>query len=446
MAEIDITEQDSEQLSIEIETERLDPAIPEVGGAASLVAVDQGNDPVDAYVKATESGDMGEMLNTFESSVTEDRTAMMDSFVGINTPEVIQKDAEDFTNDMSGVNGILGPLVQQIKSMPSSVGMSDAQVKEIASVTMQRQALAQFQPEGVVEGFGDFAGVLVPKRHAATVREISSKLGFTSTVSQDLGILFDPSDELDQMRNIGISLEGEEKAEYIKAVTEAVDSSSDNNFIKSRIMDAIFGGGTTAFESGFEMLDLAFTTQLFSATVKTGTNLYKTGSALNISRKMKAADTAAEIIVKASGDPAAAKALGVTKADIGDALNPLINGESAKVLEGASEDLTAEIVHMIALQDARFASVQGLSREGVLDKETAAQVMRAAEIEQMKKPGVSSAKITSSDETGVKLEWFEQRFDEVGKPITSASGKPFVGRETKQVDFKLNDQGKIEVL
>ena len=142
MAQVDITEQPVDNISIDITQEEPDASIPEIGRTAGLVAIDQDKDPVEAYVNATQTGDLGGMLNTFTESVTEDRTAMMNNFVGINPPETIQKDVEDFQKDMSGESGILGPLVQQIKTMPSSVGKTDEQIKELASITLQRHSLA----------------------------------------------------------------------------------------------------------------------------------------------------------------------------------------------------------------------------------------------------------------------------------------------------------------
>jgi hypothetical protein len=428
------TENTDKIVSVPFEEEKVDntAVLNAAGQTEAMVALDQGNDPVDAYLRATESGDINQMINSWTESTIENRKLMMLSNLDVAPVEAVKKDVEDLTNDMSGQNGILGPYIQKLKTMPSSVGRSEEAIKELALQAFHRQATSSFHPDGLAEGIADFGGVLIPKRKAATVREVAETLGFISSVSENIGAVVDSTDELDAMRNIGLSLEGEDKANYILQVREAVEKSSDNNFIKSEIMEAIFGRGTTRLDPAFEIVDLTFAAQVATAGVKTGKTMFKAASVLNTTRKMKAYDTAAEIV----GDAKKAKIVGTTPTDAMDAVNPLVNGKTSEILAGADADTAANITHMLDLQDRRFKLVTGLDREGVLDVETTNRVMRQAELEQLAQPGVVEVKILSHDETGFKMQFATAHMDEAGEVRLKLG--------TKQVDFQLNQTGKLE--
>ena len=446
MAEIDVTNNSTEVVSTVVKQEEPLGEAHEIGVTSTISALDQGRDAVEEYDKTTATRDVESIIDESNSSTESDRLGLMGMLVGSSETEVIQKDAEDFVNDTNGQSGVLGRYVQKIKSMPSSVGKTEEDIKQMAMLTYTREALGRFQSTGVGETIADIGGVFIPIRKGEAVSDISVSMGFTSGVMDAIKVTANPSPTINRIRNIGLSItDPEEKAAFISAVGDAVELSSDNNLIKSHIMENIFASGSEAGEVLADIVDVSFVGQIGAVVAKTAVNLTRKASTLNTLRKITAYDAIAEAVTVAPKNADFAAKTGISPANASDAVNPLIVDDIALAIQGSSDDTASNVVHLLDLQNSRLSNLLATTeREGVLSSERIEEVMRAAEIAQSKKPGVVGTKVVGSDETGFTLQWGEARFDEVGKPLVTESGKPFVDVGRKQIDFKLKDNQGIK--
>lgn len=440
MAVIDISEDTSGSTPVNlIDNSGEESQIKEAGITSAIVATDQGKDPVEAFKNTTAPGDLvGSKIVSGKQTVT-DRIAQIEVGLDLKSADQVMSETTDLGEDLSGDRGVLGPYIQQIKSMPSSAGKSEEAIKELAFLSFQREELSQFVPDSIGEGVEDFFGVFIPKRTAEAAVDLAVSMGFIEDDLADKALTFlDPFELFNKMQNVALSLETpEERAKYMKAVSEQLDFATDNNFTKSEIMGFIFTSkGSTDVDEFFDILDLGAVVEAPVIAAKALKGLIKGGSALNTLRKIGSSEGAADIIAKVEQDVELGMRIGASQADIADAVNPLINKEISELYTGVDADEAAAIKHMLDLQDSRFiAATRGQFREGVLDREEADQLMRAAEIKQMEKPGIVDVQLVDKDESGFTMISTEAFFDESGEIVTRSS--------SKSVDFLVNDQGKM---
>ncbi len=442
MPEIDVTTPETDQIEIDIKPEEPKGESHEVGVTSSFVAADQGRDPVKEYDRTTASQELESIVDTTNTITEEDRLGIMGVLVGVSGKEDINKEASDFVKDTTGQSGVLGQYIQKIKSMPSSVGQSEETIKQLALLTYTREALGQFSSSGIGETISDIGGVVLPLRKGEAVVDVAKRLGFVDGIISKASIAAFPESTLDQLRNIGLSLTTpEDKANYLDVIGQVVDKSSDNNIIKSIIMDSVFSAEPSSVIRGLDLLDPLFVAQITTSVLKAVSSTTKLASGLNSLRKVEGFDAIADVVRNAPKSPEFAAKTGTSPANSADAVNPLIRDEIGEAVQGASEGFQANVVHLLDMQDARIANlVKTTEREGVLTAERSAEVMREAEIAQMKIKGVVEAKVVKSDETGFTLQWGEELFDEAGKSFS----KKRVKIQTKQVDFRLKDNKGVE--
>ena len=436
-----ILEENEEAIEVPLEVdEGASSEIEQAGITSAMVALDQGRNPEEAFNTVTASNEVEGVKYASEQETKDSRMKQMEVGVEVLPADQVLSNAVEFNDDMQGKNGILGPYIQKIKSMPSSVGKSREALEELAFLTYHREQMSQFIPESTGETVEDFFGVLIPKRTGESAVDLAVSMGFIDDSFTDKSKVFlDPFQLFNKMHNVSLSLESPEaKAKYMQEVSKHLDKASDNNFIKSEILSFIFSRkGSTDVDEFFDVVDTAAIAEAPVLAAVAAKGVIRAGSALNTLRKSQAYDSTAELIRMADNNPALGDAAGATQADIGDVLNPLINEDVSELLTGADVDQAAQITHMLNLQDARFAeATKAEFREGVLDQEDANRVMRAAEIEEMKKPGVTEAKVSFSDETGFTLEYKTNHMDEFGVETEKTAAR--------QVNFTISDRGLID--
>ena len=124
-------------------------------------------------------------------------------------------------------------------------------------------------------------------------------------------------------------LDDEGQIAFMELLSDALPRATDNAFIRGEIINNILGGEFSEIESQiFEAIDLVDGVASAAAIANLGSVLVKTGKILNTARRMNEPTLAAEIIETAVKNPEAAAKVGVTQADISDAVNPLVHGET----------------------------------------------------------------------------------------------------------------------
>jgi len=440
MAQIPI-EQDSLMNKVVVKEESTSNEVHQRGATSALVAVDQGRDPIQAYMQATQSSDMQGMLQNWVQTTERDRLAVIEQQLGYMEPDKVAEELGELSTNLSGPMS-QGNFVETVKSMPSSVGKTNAEIKREAVYMQLRETMADFAPrfEDMSWGeiAGEFGGTMIPKRKEEALLDFMTKMGFVDTVADKASLLLDPTSEILKLRNAFWSLDDDGQIAFMEALSEHLPNSTDNLLIRSEIVNDILGGefneDLSHLFAGLDTLDVSL---LASGVVNLGKHMVKGGKLLNFARRTKENDLAADLINTAKENPEAAAKVGVTQADIGDAVNPLIHGDVATLLTGASDDTAAGIVKVLEMQDAHFKSVtEDMARHGLFTEEELVRTMREAEIKQMAQPGVIEASVSKIDETQFTVNWTEAHLDTLGR--LRKRGK------TRQVDFTVNDLGELD--
>lgn len=415
--------------------------VHERGASAALVAVDHGRDPAQEYAKATESNDLGTMLDVWTKSVEEDRMNVLSDSINYLSPEQIQSEVQQTAENLSGpINA--GNYIETIKSMPSSVGKSDEQIKKEAVYMQMRETISQAAPAWSDMSAGEIAGtiggILIPKRKEEALVDFMSKMGFIDSFTDKVDVFVDPTEEIIKMRNMFWSLDDEGQIAFMESLAEYLPYSTDNPLIRQEIVNDILGEDfSPEMSSMFALLDTVDVSLIASGIAKLGKNMVRTGKLINLPRRLEEPQLAADMIDTAVKNPEAAAKVGVTQADVGDSLNPLINGEISSLLTGATADQAAPIVKMMQMQDARFAEITDeMARHGLWSQDTLDDIMRRAEDKIVKQPGVENASVSMVDETQFKLQWTEVFHDSLGRRRKRS-------KETT-VDFTVNDLGELD--
>ena len=440
MAKIPLQEQDANMTQVVIEPEVKAGEIHQRGVSSTLGAIDKGEDPAQAYLKAVQNTDMQGMLDSWNETTTKDRMGIIQGKLQY-APEEIEQDITDLSTAVSG------PIshenyVETIKSFPSSVGKTKEQISKEAVLMQLRETMhdktPNFDQMSVGDIAGDVAGVIVPKNLTTSYRKLFSDMGFIDNVVDNADILFDPTDEIVKLRNTFHSLDAIGKSEFLTLLADNIDNATDNSLIKTEMITSILGDDfdkqLSHIFSALETVDISLLT---TGLVKLSVSLAKSGKILNTARRLGEHDLSAEIVKTSVENPEAAAKIGVTQADVADALNPLVNGELGNVLTGAPDDVAASITQVMKLQDAEFKAVtENISRHGVLDRSGMDDAMRNAKMDQLSQPNMIESSVNQIDETGFELSWTEAYLDTLGR-FRKKTG-------SKVVDFRINDIGELK--
>ena len=424
MAELSLEKELSRTTMVELEDpnqQEEDAILHEKGITSIVAALDRGEEPSSAYVETVGTGSNEAADAVIADKTSRARAEQMNRAVPFRDATYIIDEAKTFKDDMESRSGVLGPIVQQIKSMPSYQNKSLEELRDVAARIYHRHQMGAFKPTGLAEGTADFFGTFIPKRSAYdAVTDLAVNMGFIDDTMLDKAATINrPDIVIGKMRNIALNLKGEDHAVYLKSVVEQLDKASDNNMIKADVLRMVFGEGRDNLDELFEVLDLTAVGEVGVAAVKVAQGLKSAASAMAILKAAESFDGLAKVVEESRVNPEGVSALGVTQAELGDTLNPFINGNLAHFLEGVDSDTAAGTVKLMDLQEARIKAlddVMSVGREGVIDRERMEEVMRKAEIEELEKPGIVDARVVKSDETGFTLQWSEVLMDEAGKP------------------------------
>lgn len=441
MAQVPLQETDSTNVTVPMSVESTPKESHQKGVTQVLTSTAQGRDPGEAYVNAIRSNDQLAMMQTWDETTTQDRLAVINRQLGYLPAEKVQQELTSLSEHMDPNTPIQGNYIETAKTLPAMEFATEDEVTNEAVHIQLRETLAEFTPNFSDMGYGDIAanigGVLVPKRKGAALTKLMIDMGFIDKTEDEVGAFVMPTDEIVKLRNMFWGLDDAGQIAFMNLLSKHLPNASDNAIIRGELAHNILGGD---FNEGvdriFENLDNFDATLVAGATFRLGKGLFKAGSILNTYKRTDI-DKAAEVIETAIKNPEAAAKVGITPADTADAVNPLIHGDVGTLLTGVPEDVSSGIDHMIKMQEATFQAVsEQIKRNGLLDEDGMADAMRAAELEQLRMPGMIESNVKLIDETGFELSWTEAYFDSIGR-LRKRSG-------SRTVDFTVNDIGELK--
>lgn len=440
MAQINITEDAPNMAKVPVVEPVSTNETHQQGVTRVLTATANDNDPAEAYMKAVQTDDSQAQLNAWVDTTTEDRVSVINQQLGFLTPSQIQEEVVSMQDNLDPLTPIQGNYVETVKSMPQSVGLTSEEITKEAVSMQMRELLAEFTPRfedlSVGEITSNIGGLLIPKRSGAGFTKLLSDMGFIEDTVEQASAFIDPTAEIIKMRNMFWSLDDEGQIQFMDLLATHIPNASDNEFIRSEIVNSILGGDfNTNLSHVFQGLDTLDFSLVGNAVVQLGRGMAKSGTVLNTLKRMDP-DLAAETIVKANKNPEGAAKVGVTQAETSDAINPLIHGDTGVRLTGVPDDDAASIEKMLTMQEARFTAVTThMARHGILDRQGMEEAMRSAEIAQLKLPGIIESNVKQIDETGFELSWTEAYFDTIGRLRKK--------KASKTVNFTANDFGEL---
>lgn len=440
MPKININDSNVETVKVPISEEYSQDGIHQKGVTQVLSAISNGRNPFEAYISAVQSNDINASLDNWNKTTTEDRLRIIDSQLGYLDSEQVQSELEQLNSHLDVNTPEQGNYIETIKSLPQSVSMDNASINKEAVLVQMRELLSEYTPQFNEMDLGELSsnigGLLIPKRSGVAYTKLLSDMGFISDTSDQAMTLIDPTSSIMKLRNMFWSLDDQGQIEFMNLLAEHLPNASDNKFIRSEIVHSILDGDfNTNVSHIFQNLDNLDLGLVSKAVFDLSKGLYRAGSVLNTLKKTDP-DAAVDAINIAKEQPELAAKVGVTPADVGDALNPSIHGDVGTLLTGAPDDTAASIAKMLDVQDARFNAVtSAMERKGLLTQEEMNQVMKTAEIDQLKQPGVIEVDINQLDETGFKMKWTEAYFDSIGRLRKR--------NKEKIVDFTVNDLGEL---
>ncbi len=436
------TELEQGTVSVPIEDDVTEAEAHERGVSAVLVAKDRGDDPVAAYVETTSAESRNQMDTEWTEKVQTERMSQIEGKVPYEEPVKIIEELTTLEANLSGEVD-QGNYVETIKSMPMSAGQKEMDVQREAVYMQMRETMATTVPDLEEMDFTDvaaeFGGVMIPKRRGYTLAKLMRGMGFEEGFSDATDTFVDPVGTILKLRNVFWGLDEPGQVEFLNVLAEHLPAATDNKLIQADILDGIIGGDfDESQEYFFEFLDTIDVTLLAGGTIKLLDSVRKGGKIINTARRMKEPDVEADMIEDAVKNPDGGAKVGVTQADVGDHLNPLVHGDNGIVITGASEDQAAAVQKMMEIQEARFKAVtEELQRTALIDDQQMDSVIRQAEIKKLEEPGVIDAKVSVlGDQTGFNLSWTEAYFDKAGA----------LRRRSHEsvVDFTVNDIGELK--
>ena len=415
----------------------------ERGKTAVLLAKDKGENAVEAYVRASSETNPTIRDNQFTASIQQDRENQIQMSIPYNSTQQTLTEMTDMARNLSG-DFDHGNYREAVKSLPMAYGKTEEEVGTEAAYMQMRETMSEFGDSVHEMTIGDTVssalGLMVPKRIGYSLAKLTSDMGFEPGVGGAVDTFIDPTGTLLRLRNTYWSLDDAGKKEFTKVLAAHLPNASDNKFVQGHILQAVLGGDfNESQEYFFDLLDTVDITLLSGAVVKMGKGIAKSGKIINTTRRLKEADVEAEMLEDAVKAPDAAAAVGITPADVGDHLNPLMHGELGHYLQGASEDQAAAVTKMMEIQDARFNTILNeMAKKSLLDDDEMHAFLRQAEINELEKPGIIDAKVTLRDDhTGFDVNYTEAYFDKRGALRQR-------GHE-KSVDFHVSDIGDVRV-
>jgi len=440
MAQINLTEQESNMVQVPMVEERTANDTHQKGVTQVITAVANDKDPATSYLEAIQSQDSIEQMNSWTKTTTEDRLNVIQQQLGYLQPEQVQTELSSLSDNLDPASPIQGNYVETVKSMPQSIGASQEQVAREAVHMQMRETLSNFTPRFEDMSVGDISanigGLLIPKRSGVAYSKFLTDMGFISEPLDQASAAIDPTEEILKLREMFWGLDDEGQIQMMDLMSEHLPNASDNEFIRAEIVQSVLGGNFNSNASHvFQNLDNFDITMVGHAVVNLGKGLARGGSMLNTIKRMDS-DLAAEVIVKANQNPEAAAKVGVTQAATADAVNPLIHGDVGTLLTGVPDDAASGIDKMVSLQEARFSAVtEHMARHGILDQAGMNDAMKAAEIAELRMPGIIEVTVSQADETGFTLKSTEAYFDSLGRLRKRNA--------SKTVDFTTNDLGEM---
>lgn len=428
-------------VEIPIEDEKTPAQLHERGVSAVLVAKDRGENAGKAYMDATQAYNQTESDQKWTQQTYEARVGQIAAEAETAPPEKIEADVTALNTNLQGeVNQ--GNYVESVRSMPMSAGQKEMDIQREAVYMQMRETMAENTPDfgemGTGEAVGEVAGVMVPMRRGAALNTLVKDMGFEEGFMSAFDTITDPTGTIMKLRNTFWQLDDAGKAEFLNVLADHLPNATDNKLIQADLLDGIIGGDfNESLGHLFDVLEFADVTLLAGATVKLLNGIRKGSKIINVPRRLKEADVEADMIEEALENPEAAKAVGITQADVADHVNPLIHGDTGNLLIGASDDQASAVVKMTEVQDARFKAVtEELSRSAVLDDDEIRIAMQRAEDEILDIPDMIDVRTELVDETGFKLSYTEAYFDKAGR-VRQRSHE-------KIVDFTVNDLGELK--
>ncbi len=440
MAQVPV-EQEGSRTQVVIKEEGTNDQVHQRGATSALVAVDHGRDPAEAYMQATQTNDLNGMLQNWVQTTQDDRMGIIEEQLGYLEPEKVQGELETMNENLTGTIS-QGNYVETVKSMPSSIDKTEQEITKEAVLMQLRETLAEFAPRYEEMGVGEIAssigGVMIPKRKEEALVDLMTSMGFVDDFKGKAGIWLDPTQEIMKLRAAFWSLDDDGQIAFMDLLSEHLPNATDNPLIRGELANDILGGefneDLSMLFAGLDTLDV---TLVASGAVNIAKAMVKSGKLINFGRRTGEFDLAADLINKAKENPEAAAKVGVTQADIGDAVNPLMHGDLSMLLTGASDDTAASIVKVLEMQDARFKAVTvDMARHGLFTTDELAEAMTKAEMEQLAKPGVIDTAVQKIDETQFRVTWTEAHMDSLGR-VRKRS-------KEKSVDFTVNDLGELD--
>ncbi len=440
MAQINISEDRPNMTQVPITEEVSSNETHQKAVTRSLTAIANDKDPATAYMQAIQSNDSQAQMNAWTKTTTDERLSVIDKQLGYLEPEQIQKEVSSLNENLAPDTPIHGNYVETVKGMPQSIGLPEDQVTKQAVQMQMREVMADFTPRfdemSVGEITSNIGGLLIPKRSGAGYTKLLSDMGFISGPDEHMATFADPTSSIVKLRNMFWDLDDNGQKQFLDLLSTHLPNASDNEFIRNEIATSIIGGDfNTSVSHVFQNLDNFDITMVGKAVVNLGKGLARGASVVNTIRRMDP-DLAAEVITKANAHPEAAAKIGITQAQTADAVNPLVRGDVGALLTGVADDDAAVVSSMLEMQEARFKAVtDSMARHGILDRGAMDDAMKAAEIEQLAKPGMIEVNVQQFDETGFKMDWTEAYQDSIGR-LRKKSGK-------KTVNFTVNDFGEM---
>lgn len=389
----------------------------------SLVDVNLGKDPIDRYSLGMQANPIEDFVSEIQTNrpeqILQHREVLNNAGLGTDTSDA---SVQQYTEDMDGTNGRLGPYRQ--KALEMAAGDPTVDVDELAFGMMYRMELAD-KVHGEEYGFGakasDFAELFfVPGRETYPEVQLARGLGYLDGAVDVTLAATDPGQLLDNLHQVALNLKPEDRAKMLDHTLKLLEG-EDNKMVKSAIVSAIFAGEYDKdLTSLFNAMDIVGVGATVKGVVKLTKGLYDTGKMVNLVKKLPTVEGQRHVMTAAS-NPELARAAGVTPAEVADMYNPAINGKMAVDLTGASDDVASDLLGHLELQDARVRHYNETSlREGVLTHEREKEVMLQAELEMSKKPYVSNLTVEPVD-GGFVLHYDEKRINpDTGKMV----GKP----------------------
>lgn len=438
MAEIEITQEDSSQVSIEVDEPQVNSVAREAARINTLADANSGADPR-VRIQKPEYDPIGDFIESARQRRPEQMLQNREYAVAGNFPTVgSDEEIKQYQEDMDGSNGLLGFYRQ--KALEISQGGSK-DIDELAFSMMYRVELANQLGDFELlsgEGAATLGGTLIPMRETHNIAQVAQSLGFTEDLLDVSKAYADPGGTLEEMRRVALSLKPEDRAKMFEAALESL-SDLDNKLIKQQILTSIFSGDFDKdWTNVFNALDAADIATLGLGTGKLLRSFTKAGSMANIARRAPTPESVA-FVKDVANNPETARLAGVSPAQVSDMYNPVMHGELGADMTGIPDDLASEIALMTELQDSRMAALRVNSlREGVMTDQRKNEVMALAEEELRKEKWVQGLRLESTD-TG-----FTMFYDELEYAPESIHGFTLKSKE-KHVDFLTDNQGNVEV-